>query len=97
MQASGAGDGLIRLWGVGESTANHRTLIPKGVIPARGFVNGIAIARDGRFLVGAVGQEPRLGRWVRDKVARNGVLIQNTASRRGVNQRGIVSFRRGSA
>lgn len=74
MQASGAGDGLIRLWSV-KNGPYHKVLEAKGCLPARGFVNGLAIAKSAKFLVAAVGQEPRLGRWVRDKKARNGLLI----------------------
>lgn len=74
MQASGAGDGLVRVWRVAQG-AKQKELQLRGCLPARGFVNGIAIARSGRFLVAGVGQEPRLGRWASDKVARNGVLF----------------------
>jgi ribosomal RNA-processing protein 9 len=75
MQASGAGDGWIRMWGVEDGGNGHRVLQPVGNLPARGFVNGLAIAKSGRFVVAAMGQEPRLGRWVRDKAAKNGVLF----------------------
>jgi ribosomal RNA-processing protein 9 len=74
VQASGAGDGLIRMWGFRESD-HGKTLELAGSLPARGFVNGLAIARSARFVVAAMGQEPRLGRWARDKDARNGVLF----------------------
>jgi ribosomal RNA-processing protein 9 len=33
-----------------------------GGLPARGFVNGLAVAKSGKFLVAAMGQEPRMGR-----------------------------------
>ncbi len=46
-----------------------------GGLPARGWVNGLAVARSGRFVVAAVGQEPRLGRWARDAKAHNGLLM----------------------
>jgi ribosomal RNA-processing protein 9 len=74
MQASGAGDGLIRLWQVKQGSPVNK-LEAKGALHARGFVNGLAIARSGTFLVAAIGQEPRLGRWVRDSIARNGTVI----------------------
>ena len=75
-QASGAGDGVIRLWQLGvKPGGNTRTLLPLGGLPARGFVNGLALARSARFVAAAVGQEPRLGRWVRDPAARNGLLL----------------------
>ena len=42
-------------------------LEPKHSLPQRGFVNGLAIASSGKFLLAGVGQEPRLGRWGRDE------------------------------
>ena len=75
-QASGAGDGLIRLWGVVDAKGGKsRALSLLGGLPARGFANALAIAHSGRFVVAGMGQEPRLGRWLRDPVARNGVLL----------------------
>jgi hypothetical protein len=50
-------------------------LKPLGSLPARGFINGLQISRSGRFLVAAVGQEPRMGRWGREPKARNGLLV----------------------
>ncbi|XVF23113.1 hypothetical protein REPUB_Repub13aG0009700 [Reevesia pubescens] len=41
-----------------------------------GFVNSLAFAKSGQFLVAGVGQEPRLGRWGRLPTAKNGVAIQ---------------------
>lgn len=52
-----------------------RALSLLGGLPARGFTNSLAIAHSGRFVVAGMGQEPRLGRWLRDPVARNGVLL----------------------
>ncbi len=54
------------------------------LVEATGFENGIVLLRwfipnsvaGGRLLVAGVGQEPRMGRWLRDATARNGVLIQ---------------------
>ena len=40
-----------------------------------GFINGLAFSHHGDFLVAAVGQEHRLGRWWRDKKARNSVVM----------------------
>jgi ribosomal RNA-processing protein 9 len=77
IQASGAGDGLIRLWAVEKGATGLSTLRQLGSLPARGFVNGLAIARSGRFLVAAMGQEPRLGRWLRDGSAKNGTLLHS--------------------
>ena len=86
VQASGAADGWIRLWQVSHpsipSAAPVTTeagtkpgLNALGALPARGYVNGLALARDGKFAVAAIGQEPRLGRWLRDGVAKNGTVI----------------------
>lgn len=74
--ASGAGDGVVRLWKLPDSRASGRpTLTELGGVPVRGFVNSLHIARSGRFLVAGVGQEPRMGRWLRDAKARNGVVV----------------------
>ena len=40
-----------------------------------GFVNGISIARSGRFVVAVTGQEHRLGRWERALAARNSAYV----------------------
>ncbi len=76
-QASGAADGVIRLWAVQEGKAMAQTLAPIGGLPARGFVNALHIARSGRFVLAGMGQEPRLGRWARDSQARNGLLLHS--------------------
>jgi len=72
--ATGAGDGTIRLW---KATPGEKdtALEPKHCLPQRGFVNGLAIASSGKFLLAGVGQEPRLGRWGRDAGAKNGVVM----------------------
>ena len=49
-------------------------------LPTRGFVNGLAVARSARFVLAAVGQEPRLGRWLRDGSARNGLVLHTLGS-----------------
>ncbi|GIL62272.1 hypothetical protein Vafri_16561 [Volvox africanus] len=74
--ASGAGDGAIRLWSVNQNKSGGAgSLACIGALPQRGFVNGLAIARSARFVVAAVGQEPRMGRWARDARARNGLAL----------------------
>ncbi len=70
--ASGAADGAVRLWRVAAGAFGFE---PRGALPARGFVNALAVARSGRFVLAGMGQEPRLGRWARDAGARNGVLM----------------------
>ena len=75
--ASGAGDGVVRFWRVADAAraGGHRRLEPLGGVPVRGFVNSLHLARNARFVVAGVGQEPRMGRWLRDGAARNGVLV----------------------
>eukprot|EP01026_Neomeris_dumetosa_P052816 TRINITY_DN46959_c0_g1_i1.p3 TRINITY_DN46959_c0_g1~~TRINITY_DN46959_c0_g1_i1.p3 ORF type:complete len:181 (+),score=37.21 TRINITY_DN46959_c0_g1_i1:853-1395(+) len=72
--ASGAGDGWIRLWGVVEGQ-HGKQLKQIGVLPCKGYVNDLQFSKNGNLLVAAVGQEPRLGRWDRDKIARNCVAV----------------------
>ncbi|KAE8658900.1 U3 snoRNP-associated protein-like YAO [Hibiscus syriacus] len=71
--SSGAGNGCVRLWAVENGKKDIRPLYD---IPLVGFVNSLAFAKSGQFLVAGVGQEPRLGRWGRLPAARNGVAIQ---------------------
>ncbi|KAK9867799.1 hypothetical protein WJX84_000811 [Apatococcus fuscideae] len=76
--ASGAADGAIRLWGAPANKSgpqSSRSLKPLGHLPAKGFVNGLAIARSGRFILAGLGREPRLGRWACDASAKNGLLL----------------------
>ena len=76
LQASGAGNGSINLWAVRSGNGGRpNSLAALGSVAARGFVNGLQLAHSGRFLVGALGQEPRLGRWSRIAGARNGVFL----------------------
>ncbi|KAJ4837848.1 hypothetical protein Tsubulata_001663 [Turnera subulata] len=73
LAASGAGDGFVRLWAVDSDPKGIR---PLHNLPLVGFVNSLAFAKSGNFLLAAVGQEPRLGRWGRVSAAQNGVAIQ---------------------
>jgi ribosomal RNA-processing protein 9 len=66
----------VRLWQVKKSGGTNKVLEALGEIPVKGFVNALAIATSARFVVAGVGQEPRLGRWGKDKSARCGLLIQ---------------------
>jgi len=70
--ASGAGNGFVRLWAIESESKGIRPLFE---LPLVGFVNSLAFAKSGQFLVAGVGQEPRLGRWGRIPAARNGVLV----------------------
>ena len=74
-QASGGGDGVIRLWGLEGEAAGRRSLRELGGLPGRGFVNALCVANSGRFLLAGMGQEPRMGRWSRDARGRNGLLL----------------------
>lgn len=74
LAASGAGDGCVRLWAINSET---RAIAPLFDVPLVGYVNSLAIAKSGRFLIAGVGQEPRLGRWDRISTAKNGVALQS--------------------
>ncbi|KAI5587657.1 hypothetical protein BDE02_05G048800 [Populus trichocarpa] len=73
LAASGAGNGSVRLWAVEGAGKGIRPLYD---LPLTGFVNSLAFAKSGKFLLAGVGQEPRLGRWGHNSAARNGVAIQ---------------------
>ncbi|XP_052179860.1 U3 snoRNP-associated protein-like EMB2271 [Diospyros lotus] len=72
LAASGAGNGSVRLWAIGSELKDFRPLFE---LPLVGFVNSLAFAKSGEFLVAGVGQEPRLGRWGRVPAAKNGVAV----------------------
>ncbi|XP_010256456.1 PREDICTED: U3 snoRNP-associated protein-like EMB2271 [Nelumbo nucifera] len=74
LAASGAGNGMVRLWALESDTKSIRPLYD---LPLVGFVNSLAFSKSGRFLLAGVGQEPRLGRWGRIPAARNGVAVQS--------------------
>lgn len=74
LASSGAGNGAIRLWEIERESKGLRPLFE---LPLVGFVNSLAFAKSGKFLVAAVGQEPRLGRWGRVSAARNGVALHS--------------------
>mmetsp|Transcript_41402 Transcript_41402/g.134748 ORF Transcript_41402/g.134748 Transcript_41402/m.134748 type:complete len:628 (+) Transcript_41402:695-2578(+) len=69
---SGSCDGALRFWHADDA---GRSLSPIHSVPLTGFVNGIALARSGKFVAAAVGQEHRLGRWFRLPEARNSLAI----------------------
>ncbi|KAL6069523.1 Ribosomal RNA processing 9, U3 small nucleolar RNA binding protein [Balamuthia mandrillaris] len=73
--ASGSHDGTIRLWRANRRKGRDRSLCLVQKVPMVGFVNGLAFGPSGRFLVAAVGQEHRMGRWQRVPEARNGLHI----------------------
>ncbi|XP_041768050.1 U3 small nucleolar RNA-interacting protein 2 [Anopheles merus] len=69
--ASGSCDGAVRVW---KLINKRRTIQPLLQIPVEGFVNAIEFTSDGKFLVVAVGQEHRMGRWWTLRQAKNQVL-----------------------
>ncbi|XP_072958442.1 U3 snoRNP-associated protein-like YAOH [Typha angustifolia] len=74
LAASGAANGTVRLWNI---EADSRGIHPLLNYPLEGFINSLAFAKSGRFLLAGVGQEPRLGRWGHVPAARNGVAIHS--------------------
>ncbi|XP_044507526.1 U3 snoRNP-associated protein-like EMB2271 [Mangifera indica] len=72
LAASGAGNGSVRLWAIESETKGIRPLFN---LPLVGFVNSLAFAKSGQFLVAGVGKEPRLGRWGSLPAAQNGVAV----------------------
>lgn len=72
LAASGSSDGCVRLWCC---RGDFKALQPVAKIPITGFVNDLRFSTSGEFLVAAVGQEHRLGRWWRNKEARNSIVI----------------------
>ncbi|KAL0845625.1 hypothetical protein Bca101_018871 [Brassica carinata] len=70
LAASGAGNGFVHLMAVEASSIR-----PLFKLPLTGFVNSMAFAKSGKFLIAGVGQETRLGRWGSIKSAQNGVAI----------------------
>ncbi|XP_047972419.1 U3 snoRNP-associated protein-like YAOH [Salvia hispanica] len=72
LAASGAGNGLVRLWAIENESKGLRPLFELNL---DGFVNSLAFAKSGKFLIAGVAQEPRLGRWGRAASAKNGVAL----------------------
>jgi len=69
---TGSRDGVARVWAVAEG---FKALRQVGQVTLPGTVNCLAISACGRWLVAGLGQEHRLGRWYRDKTARNKLAI----------------------
>uniref|UniRef100_A0A0A9G8L0 Uncharacterized protein n=1 Tax=Arundo donax TaxID=35708 RepID=A0A0A9G8L0_ARUDO len=72
LAASGAGNGLVRLWAIEPDSKGIQPLFD---LKLDGFVNALALAKSGCFIVAGVGQEPRLGRWGCVRSVQNGVVI----------------------
>ena len=74
--ASGSGNGIVKFWRIVDTAMNGRKSMEYiGGIAVRGFVNAMKFSRGAQALIIGVGQEPRMGRWARDKQARNGIII----------------------
>lgn len=72
--ASGSNDGFIKIYACAE---NFLSFEEKFKIQINGFINDLKFTNDGKYLVAAVGQEHRLGRWAKiDDVKNNLVLIE---------------------
>ena len=73
--ASGSWDGSIRLWALDPTLRSFAALF---AIEAPGFVNSLQLLQPGEdarpVVVAALGQEPRMGRWMRDREAKNVAL-----------------------
>ena len=72
LAGTGWSNGLVRLWHVR----------PRGLVPIKdiwieggGFVNGVDFGDSGNRMAVAVGQEHRLGRWTRQKSAKNAIYL----------------------
>ncbi|PKA57006.1 Guanine nucleotide-binding protein subunit beta-like protein C [Apostasia shenzhenica] len=70
--ASGAANGVVRLWAI---TSDDKSIQPLFAYSLLGFANSLVFSKSGSFLLAGVGQEPRLGRWGRVPAARNGVAV----------------------
>ncbi|CAF4623710.1 unnamed protein product [Rotaria sp. Silwood1] len=70
--ASGSFNGNIHLW---KSTPEFNHLTHLFTLAQLGFVNDLKFSSDGNYLVVAIGQEHRLGRWWTVKSAKNVLLI----------------------
>jgi ribosomal RNA-processing protein 9 len=89
--ATGSSDGYIRLWKVSRvvglddedddddedhvKNKNKETFTLLQRIPVTGFVNALQFSPSGKYLVAAVGQEHKQGRWMRIKEARNSIHL----------------------
>jgi ribosomal RNA-processing protein 9 len=70
--ASGSGTGEIRLWKLSDHKDSFTLL---NIIPVPGIINCLQFSKSGKYLIAGIGQEPRMGRWVRIPEARNGTAI----------------------
>ncbi|KNC81493.1 hypothetical protein SARC_06181 [Sphaeroforma arctica JP610] len=69
--ASGSNTGFVKLWRLNED----KSLTCINEIAVEGYINSLTFSKSGRYLVAGIGQEHRLGRWERNKKARNGAVV----------------------
>jgi ribosomal RNA-processing protein 9 len=69
--ASGSTDGYVRLWKI-EALSSLREILTVAVC---GFVNALSFSASGNYLIAGIGQEHRLGRWMKLKPVKNAVHI----------------------
>ena len=69
---TGSRDGWLRIWKVGEA---FRSITEVHKVQLAGFINSLDISQCGGWIVAGLGQEHRLGRWWRDKQARNKLAV----------------------
>ena len=69
---TGSRDGWLRVWRVGEG---FRSIKEVHKVQLNGFINSLEMSACGGWIVAGLGQEHRLGRWWRDKKARNKLAI----------------------
>jgi ribosomal RNA-processing protein 9 len=77
---SGSNDGFIRLWKLSSSKKSFSPLLS---IPMAGFINALQfteifdplVKKKSIYLIAAIGQEHRLGRWERIQKVKNSVKI----------------------
>ena len=73
---------LLSMGVVGQTSGGSDTKHPQeGSAPVKGIINGLSVCergprgKDGMCVVAAVGKEPRLGRWMKQKGSANGVAV----------------------
>eukprot|EP00792_Barthelona_sp_PAP020_P004254 TRINITY_DN1998_c0_g1_i1.p1 TRINITY_DN1998_c0_g1~~TRINITY_DN1998_c0_g1_i1.p1 ORF type:complete len:386 (+),score=83.25 TRINITY_DN1998_c0_g1_i1:28-1158(+) len=71
---SGSNSGEVRLWKP-VSKQNNIKLICKRRIYLDGFINAMKVTSDGKYLICALGQEHKFGRWTKISGVKNGISI----------------------
>ena len=66
--ATGSNDGYLRLWKI---NSKNKSITEVSQCEVKGFINDLTFTSDGKYLLAAIGQEHRLGRWSRIAEAKN--------------------------